>query len=947
MYSMFFIFLLIVIGSALSQLENSRCLEKFNDNYHSTIKESWNNAYSICKNYNLVLCGNECLTNLPQQFYKFWINTFIPKTVGDSYSVGTFCPLNDQNDGNSYAKSKEVNSTDQSSKLNFFCRSRKLTEKSFTFKKLSFIQFDKWKREQWTLSNQFNLTKSLCATICVKHPLSECYGFLFNNNRCHLVSLKLEENDQSFVMDEEQFYDWEGYFRNNLCIGEGSTTLKNFPYYDLIKTDDILFILNSQIDKPFPIDLTYDDVEKARMDKQSITERKNIYLKPQPSSHYMNPELVLKMREKNATIALEIYRYSKLNKRIFFQHVAGNNIFDWFSKENLVKDLNYERWSYDVIKNSHMALKLEYDEIFVIKKNDFQCKKDIYLLIVNSPNGICNSTFLPFKHGKYPHNIQSTRGNSVLFDFNSMITRITTETNERNINMVENSGDLNPKQKEYYLVQIRDLEKKIERYQEKCTDLEIQHKEVEDKLFRLETQSGDGLKSLRSQLNTSQMECADLQDRLIGLQQVKDTEKDQYEKQLAQTRNDYQTLKDQLTNEKLDLQGKLADLEEFRMKKDQMIQKQQELEEMIEELKGEHSKQIYDLEKKEVIDKDRLKRKMLQRVHSVAADFRRVSNKRMADTTKRTIRENVSINSQLHKVSNSITSLMKENDGLKAKVNEVKQMYTIVKENEEALAKRNVSNQAIIGELVEKNQYLRRMIKEFDERFSDLDKIETENEYLRSKIDEQDVKEESWQRVRNFKEEEIVNLTQQHSQLISNHGLLLKILNEATLKITTSINHSTSAAFVLPQLLQILNTSKQFGIGPNLHELSQSDFDIPSAISEMKSPNISTDKSNNLKYKIGDAGTIMPPENQLPKKSEQLENQRKITMKSNRVTPFQSQQSTQTIPILNDNYHSDPFVDNSTMNTVRSFDELKERIRRKKLSPTIQRSAKLAKESRS
>ena len=38
---------------------------------------------------------------------------------------------------------------------------------------------------------------------------------------------------------------------------------------------------------------------------------------------------------------------------------------------------------------------------------------------------------------------------------------------------------------------------------------------------------------------------------------------------------------------------------------------------------------------------------MVLRVNQVAAEFRKVSNKQMADTTKRTIRENVSIQAQL------------------------------------------------------------------------------------------------------------------------------------------------------------------------------------------------------------------------------------------------------------------------------------------------------------
>jgi len=49
---------------------------------------------------------------------------------------------------------------------------------------------------------------------------------------------------------------------------------------------------------------------------------------------------------------------------------------------------------------------------------------------------------------------------------------------------------------------------------------------------------------------------------------------------------------------------------------------------------------------------------MVLRVNTVAAEFRKVSNKQMADTTKRNIRENVSINSQLAKMSEKTKELI-------------------------------------------------------------------------------------------------------------------------------------------------------------------------------------------------------------------------------------------------------------------------------------------------
>ena len=63
---------------------------------------------------------------------------------------------------------------------------------------------------------------------------------------------------------------------------------------------------------------------------------------------------------------------------------------------------------------------------------------------------------------------------------------------------------------------------------------------------------------------------------------------------------------------------------------------------------------------------------MVVKVSRVAAEFRRVSNKQMADTTKRTIKENVSINSQLQKMSEKVTELVEDNDSCKVKVSLIK-----------------------------------------------------------------------------------------------------------------------------------------------------------------------------------------------------------------------------------------------------------------------------------
>ena len=76
--------------------------------------------------------------------------------------------------------------------------------------------------------------------------------------------------------------------------------------------------------------------------------------------------------------------------------------------------------------------------------------------------------------------------------------------------------------------------------------------------------------------------------------------------QLATIRTEMQEVKDQLTSENMVLGGKLASLEEFKVQKEDLMAKFAKLEKELESNKVEHKDVIYNLERKAVVDKDRL-----------------------------------------------------------------------------------------------------------------------------------------------------------------------------------------------------------------------------------------------------------------------------------------------------------------------------------------------------
>lgn len=176
---------------------------------------------------------------------------------------------------------------------------------------------------------------------------------------------------------------------------------------------------------------------------------------------------------------------------------------------------------------------------------------------------------------------------------------------------VPSSDVLNELSKEYFLIQIRDLEERLARYQKKCDELELANQDYRSQYEQQTTDKKEIVSFLKKQLEQRADEIADLQDRLIGLQQAKDSEKDQYEVQLATLRTEMQEIKDQLTSENMVLGGKLASLEEFRVQKEDLMAKFAKMEEELEKQQKEHKDVIYNLERKAVVDKDRFENKII------------------------------------------------------------------------------------------------------------------------------------------------------------------------------------------------------------------------------------------------------------------------------------------------------------------------------------------------
>lgn len=97
----------------------------------------------------------------------------------------------------------------------------------------------------------------------------------------------------------------------------------------------------------------------------------------------------------------------------------------------------------------------------------------------------------------------------------------------------------------------------------------------------------------------------------------------------------------------------------------------------------------------------------------------------MAETTKRAIRENMAITSQLKKMSAKIVDLIAENQTLSSKINKIKLNNSLLIDSEKELVKRNIANQKIVKMLVDKlieSDHILEIAFETEKAIKDFDK---------------------------------------------------------------------------------------------------------------------------------------------------------------------------------------------------------------------------------
>ncbi|KAJ1133694.1 hypothetical protein NDU88_000172 [Pleurodeles waltl] len=433
--------------------------------------------------------------------------------------------------------------------------------------------------------------------------------------------------------------------------------------------------------------------------------------------------------------------------------------------------------------------------------------------------------------------------------------------------------------RERFLIQIRDLEGQLARYQRRWDELQVKEATFQSQLEQVSGDKKEIVAFLKRTLDQRVDEITDLGEKLTELQQSKDAEKEAFEAQLAHVRHEFQETKDHLSAENMLLAGKLAALEEFRVQKEELSAQFAALEEKLKKQEEDHKQLIYNLERKAVVDKDRLKKETVQRVNMVAAEFRKVSSNQMAETTKRTIRENVSICAQLAKMSEKSMELIQENDHLKDVQTQQRRQIELLEHNEKELVKTNLSNQKVIRMLTDKCQHMETLMEDALQNEQELKRLEKgfkilqgENKSLRERVI--DLEREV---AKHVSEGESISaeLQQEHNKMETVERILgqaAAALKDVLLEKPSDVENKESDVMfdvrrneMLQKLLALLSSAAELGLGPRLQEFLTEEKNffehkVSSKGDRFTLSPVVKDSSAISHYRIGDLGLVPRPD---------------------------------------------------------------------------------------
>lgn len=199
----------------------------------------------------------------------------------------------------------------------------------------------------------------------------------------------------------------------------------------------------------------------------------------------------------------------------------------------------------------------------------------------------------------------------------------------------------------------------------------------------------------------------ELEDKLTELSKVRREENENFKKRMNEWENKFKTMHDNLSSEIKLLTGKLNSMEEFRLQRDDLMAKFDTQEMELKEQAKKHKAILYEMERKVILDKERMRKDVENKLLELSTEFTKTSDLRVAASTQRLVRENIALNNDMDRMMFTQERLQQENEAMKKKHREIAGQYEVSLAEKKRLFRTGEQQLEIIKNLTSEYESLR------------------------------------------------------------------------------------------------------------------------------------------------------------------------------------------------------------------------------------------------
>ncbi|RNA04340.1 tetratricopeptide repeat 16 isoform X2 [Brachionus plicatilis] len=287
---------------------------------------------------------------------------------------------------------------------------------------------------------------------------------------------------------------------------------------------------------------------------------------------------------------------------------------------------------------------------------------------------------------------------------------------------------------DYYKLQMDNLSNQLKNFKAENEELKFKISKYEEIMKASLNDKTDIIEYLGNELQSKVDEINDLKDRFNMLSAKHKHSLENLNAEFNLKEKEFEEKIENLSNENIILNSKLSLVENFIKEKSILNEKLDQYEETIENLKKQNQDYVYEMEKKILIEKTQQRNEMIEKLADLANEFRNAFHQQMNHTTKKIIKENYSLNSDLQKLSSTTNKLLDENKTLKNMNLKNRLERELNEKNMNDLAKKYVTSIKTLQMFAEKDDLDKDFDSIFDEYLKEIRKLRQENLDLKQEI---------------------------------------------------------------------------------------------------------------------------------------------------------------------------------------------------------------------